>query len=80
MLAIAINAHPQHDVTMLPLAPGACVTTPQVPGTSQEALYVTGRVAGPAGAQIMLELRLTVGQPGKSDHLAQACAGQSGLC
>jgi hypothetical protein len=36
----------------------------QVPGSAQEALYVTGRVAGPAGGQVLLELRLTAGQPG----------------
>ncbi len=35
-----------------------------MPGTSQEALYVTARVAGPGGAQIMLELRMVVGQAG----------------
>jgi len=36
----------------------------QVPGTPQQALYLTGRVTGPAGAQIMLELRMVPGQPG----------------
>mmetsp|Transcript_32785 Transcript_32785/g.83205 ORF Transcript_32785/g.83205 Transcript_32785/m.83205 type:complete len:911 (-) Transcript_32785:492-3224(-) len=35
-----------------------------VPGTPQSALYVTGRVAGAAGAQIMLELRVVEGQQG----------------
>ncbi|KAF5830402.1 adaptin N terminal region-domain-containing protein [Dunaliella salina] len=35
-----------------------------VPSTPQQALYLTGRVAGPGGAQIMLELRLVPGQPG----------------
>lgn len=34
-----------------------------VPGTSQEALYLTARVAGVA-AQILLEIRLTPGHPG----------------
>ncbi len=42
-----------------------CVTQRvQVPGSSQEALYITGRVTGPAGAQIMLELRIVPGQQG----------------
>jgi hypothetical protein len=35
-----------------------------VPGTTQEALYVTGRVTGPAGGQIMLELRIVPGAAG----------------
>mmetsp|Transcript_8122 Transcript_8122/g.21661 ORF Transcript_8122/g.21661 Transcript_8122/m.21661 type:complete len:927 (-) Transcript_8122:280-3060(-) len=35
-----------------------------VPSTPQQALYLTGRVAGPGGAQVMLELRLVPGQPG----------------
>jgi hypothetical protein len=50
----------------------------QVPNTLQQALYVTGRVQGPAGAQIMLELRMIPGQPGidasfksEKDDLAQ---------
>lgn len=41
------------------------LTPPQVPGTGQDALYVTGRAPGPAGpTQLLLELRLTRGAPG----------------
>jgi len=36
----------------------------QVPDSTQQALYLTGRVSGPGGAQIMLELRLNPGHPG----------------
>lgn len=36
----------------------------QVPNTPQQAVYVTGRVGGPGGAQIMLELRTVPGQAG----------------
>ncbi len=35
----------------------------QVPGTPQEALYVTGKVLG-INAQILLEIRLQAGHPG----------------
>lgn len=39
-----------------------CSLPLQVPGTKQEALYVTGRVGGPSGGQVLLELRITPGQ------------------
>lgn len=35
-----------------------------MPGTAQSALYITGRVTGAAGGQIMLELRVVEGQQG----------------
>lgn len=39
-----------------------CVLLLQVPGTKQDALYVTGRVFH--SAQVLLELRLVRGMPG----------------
>lgn len=42
----------------------ACPLKLQVPNTPQQALYLTGRVTGPGGAQIMLELRLVPCQLG----------------
>jgi len=46
-----------------PGAPFSCLVTAQVPGTNQEALYLTCR-AGGINAQILLEIRLVPGVPG----------------